>query len=254
MSDDMLNKEQYKNGAESPDPDTPQNNSKAGCIAGAAVILFFIAELIALAVFSQTNPILCVPCVGLLFLVFGIIALVQTKITWDTYPVIIFPFVGFLMIVLPLADFLSRQRTGETIFTTELISGMVSVVMFLAGVLMIVMPRLKRKAMLNVCTETVLAKCIALDSHISHGKHRSTRVYAPKWEYFIGGTFYEHQENTYTNVNVPKIGDLTEILVNPDDPNQIYRHNPSVLLITTIMGIVCIGMGVLTVYAVFFLE
>lgn len=236
---------------------TPQNSSNnkgsaGGILAGIAVLIFFIADLIAMVVFSKTNPSLCIACLGILFLVFGTLALTQTKITWETWIIIIVPIIGFLLTALPIADLISKNNTGQTIFTQNNIIIMVSAGLFIAGILMIIMPLLKRHFMLKKCTKKVIAKCIDIDSNIVHGNNGTRRVYAPKWEYYINGKFYEHQENTYTNVRVPRVGDEHEIFVNPYDANQIYRDNPYTLIILLLLGIMFTAAGILTFYAGFF--
>lgn len=255
--DDMSKEEEYGSISEQSDSDTSQNSNKIsiGSIIGSiAVLVFFIADLIAMAIFSKTEPTLCIACLGSLLLVFGIAGAVQTKITWDNWIVIIFPIIGFLLTALPIADLILKRTEDKTIFTYKNVVVMVSFVFFTAGLLMIIMPFLKRHFMLKKCTETVMAKCVYVDSQMNSGKKGARRVYAPKWEYYIDGRFYVHQENTYTNVHVPKVGEEHEIFVDPNDPDQIYRHNPSILIIMLIMGIMFTAGGILTFYAGFFAQ
>lgn len=243
--DEMLKEEQrmeQRRGTfnEQPGYSAPQNGGGSmagGMIAGIAVVVFFIAAVIAMIHFSKTDPPLCAACLGSIFLVFGLVGLSQTKINWDNWLVILFPIAGLALTVLPIIDRVHKNSTGETIFTDKNILGMISAVFFIAGVLMLIMPFVKRRCKLKVCTETVTATCASLDSRVVHSKHGVRHyTYAPKWEYTVGGKAYKHQENQYSNRGVPVVGEEYEILVNPYDPNEIYRHDPSGLRFMLIMG------------------
>ncbi len=253
---DEMFKEEERGSSEQTDPAAPQNDSpKIGTgeiIGGIAVVVFFIAEIVAMAIFSRTSPSLCVACLGSLLLVFGIAGVKQAKITWDSWPILIVPIVGLLLTVLPIIDRISQKNTGETVLTQDVIVVLISSVFFLIGLAMAILPFLKRHFMLKKCTETVVAKCVYLDSHINRGNRRNRRSYAPKWEYVVDGTVYEHQETIYTNVRIPGVGEEQEILVNPQNPSQIYRHNPFASVVSLLIGIIAAGLGILAIYAVFF--
>lgn len=234
---------------EPPEPSHPQpysgvDMSAVSIIAGFAIVGFFIAMVVGMVKFSKTNPPLCVSCLGLLILVFGIVAVLSTKITWDSWPVIIFPTVGALLTALPIIDMQVKKNTGETFFTDRNILAMISAAFFIAGILMLVMPFVKRHFLLKVCTLPIMATCIDLDLRLSSNRRSRSHVYAPKWKYTVNGKEYEHQENSYTNMNVPKIGSEYEILVNPYDPDQIYRNDPSSMKFMVIFGIIFMLAGI----------
>lgn len=255
--DEMFKEEERGSSSEQPDSAAPQNDSReistGEIIGGIAVVVFFIAEIVAMAIFSRTNPSLCVACLGSLLLVFGIAGVIQAKITWDSWPILIVPIVGLLLTVLPIMDHISRKNTGETFLTQDVIVLLISSGFFLIGSAMAILPLLKRHFLLKKCTETVMAKCVYLDSHINRGNRRNRRSYAPKWEYVVDGKVYEHQETIYTNVHVPNVGEEYEIFVNPQDPSQIYRHNPFAAVVSLLIGIIAAGLGILAIYSVFFM-
>lgn len=253
--DEMLKEEQRLSQQsstlnEQPDYSAPSNggNKAKGTAIGIGVVVFFLAAVMGMMHFSKTDPPLCVACAGSVFLVFGTVGLVQSKINWDNWPIIIFPLLGLAMTALPIIDHYQKSSTGNTIFTEKNICGIISVSFFIAGVLMIIMPLLKRRYKLNTCTETITATCVYLDSHMSRSSHSHHRVYAPKWEYTVGGKVYEHQENMYTNVGVPVVGEDYEILVNPYDPNEIYRRDPYTLTFILVMGAIFLASGILIFY------
>lgn len=258
--DDMFNEDKQQNLSQQnydrqpyygmPENNTNNSGTKNGVLSLAAG-LFIIADIIAIVIFGNSNVPLAIACMGLLFFVVGIIAVVSMKITWDSYYVLAFPLVGFFMTAFPIADIIKKKMGGETLFTDGFMLGMVSVIFTAAGALMIVMPFVKRHFMLKKCTEVVMARCIYLDSHISRDDHGSTRVYAPKWEYYFGGMVYQHQESTYSNVGVPRLGDEREIYVDPYDPNTIYRKDRSISILVLIIGAVFLFVGIGTFYTRF---
>lgn len=233
---------------------TCKGSAAGGFIAAIAFVLFFIADIIAMAIFAQTKPILCAGCLGVLLLLFGIVGVTQAKINWDTWPILLFPLIGVILIVVPILEIHTQNTTGETFFTTDRIAALVSGSFLIAGVLMIIMPFLKRHFLLQRCTESVTATCIFLDSRVHHGKHGAHRVYAPKWQYTVNGTSYEHQETSYTNRYVPNIGDEQEIFVNPEQPEEMYRDNKGVFAVVLPMGIIFVAVSLLTIYMVFFKQ
>lgn len=69
----------------------------------------------------------------------------------------------------------------------------------------------------NYITQTVLAKIVDIDSHSSN----NTRVYAPVYEYYFNGQNYREKTNYYSNVRNYEIGDVREIRINPNMPEEI---------------------------------
>lgn len=223
---------------EQPASGTQQNKEdrRKDDAAAVAVVLFFILDLIAMAVSAALYPPLCMACLGVPFLIIGISSVRKMKIDWESWPVLAFPLIGFLLTVLPVIDLVFRKITGQTIFTTANIGLMIASAFFVTGVLLLLMPLLKRYFMMQTCTEPVMAECIGIDRHLSHGEHGAEYSYAPKWRYVVNGTAYEQQESAYTNRHVPEIGEYHEIYVNPDCPAQIYRKNLFTLSVSTAVG------------------
>lgn len=122
---------------------------------------------------------------------------------------------------------------------------------FMIGVLMIVLPIVRKRALLKVCTEVVSATCIYLDEQESTDSDGdSTTLYAPTWEFRSGEKVYRISETSYSNMDVPKVGQIYELLVNPVNPNQIYRDQPFFTILLLIMGIIFIAASVVAGVAV----
>lgn len=234
--------------------DMDKSAKKNVVIVWVAVFALFLAIVGAMWYTSKTNPLLCVAIFGAVFFSVGMIAVVKTKITWDTYPVLIFPAVGFLVLVVSVTEVLYKKNTGETIFTTDNITILVTGFFFIIGLLMIVLPILKRRYLQRVCTEPIMARCVYLDSRRETTNGRTKILYAPKWEYSVDGAVYQHQENTYTNIKVPVVGEECELLMNPENPEQVYRKGDAASGFILIMGICFMAFSAFVFYAVFFMQ
>lgn len=242
-------------------PEKSGSEKEPNVAAALFFVFFFIAEMIAMAVFAQTKPSLCVACFGSLLLVIGLAAL-KDKITWDNYPILMLPALGLVLTVVPIVDLVHKSKTGETILTQSFIILLVSIGFFIAGLLIAIMPFMKKFFMLRKCTLPVIARCISIDKtrmhRITHrrgpGHSRSVTVYSPKWQYTINGVVYERQESTYSNISVPGVGEDHEIFVNPSNPYEIYRNIPSHLGLAFFMGLMFMGGGFLALWAEFFAK
>ena len=71
----------------------------------------------------------------------------------------------------------------------------------------------------NRCTECVAATCI--DTVATGAKTKDT-MYIHVWEYTTNGFTYTNPENRRYFAKRNRIGDIRDIYVNPDDPEDIY--------------------------------
>lgn len=242
-------------------PEKTDSTKEPNVAAALFFVFFFIADIIAMAVLAQIKPSLGVACFGALLLVIGSAAL-KEKLTWDNYPILMLPALGAVLTIVPIADVIHKNRTGETILTQDFIILLVSIGFFIAGLLIMLMPFVKRFFMLRKCTMSVIARCIYIDKtrtysstiRSGHGHSRSRTVYSPKWQYTINGVVYERQESTYSNVSVPEVGEDHEIFVNPSNPYEIYRNVSAHLGLAFFMGIMFMGGAFLALYAQFFAK
>lgn len=241
-------------GEESGFNDGDKDHRKNLIIVSVAALAIFLMIVGAMWFFSKTNPLLCVAIFGALILTVGILAVIKTRITWDSYPVLIFPAIGFLVLAISVTEVIYKKNIGGTIFTTDNITVMITGFLFTIGLLMVVLPILKRKHFQKVCTEPVTARCIHLDSQRVTTNGRTKILYAPRWEYSVDGTVYQHQDSSYTNFKVPAVGDECELLMNPEDPEQVYRKGDAASNFILIMGICFMAFSAFVFYAVFFMQ
>lgn len=120
----------------------------------------------------------------------------------------------------------------------------IGVILIIVGVVLVLMPSVKRIIMQKKCSERVMATCVSLDRNVTTEDGQTSTTYAPKWEYSFNGRVYHHQEKLYTNIGVPDVGKEYEIFINPDDPEQIYRKDLATSVSGFVFGGVFIFMGV----------
>lgn len=91
------------------------------------------------------------------------------------------------------------------------------------------------------CTQPVQARCVDLleDESYDNESGATTTVYCPVYEYYFNGRLYRSNDNQYSNLNVPEIYGVYEILLNPEDPEELYdpkRVKTSAFIMTVIGG------------------
>lgn len=218
---------------------------KAGAaILGIITLIIFLGGIMGAAIFGETEPKAAIMCVGAIFLWFGIIAIASTKMSLDNAPLLLFPVIGGLMVAIPGLMLLSENSADFHFEITEsMIIHLLLFSMMIVGAAIIILPIINHRKKLERCSLSVQARCIALDMRISHtSKGRRVKTYAPKWEYYVNGQIYEVQEHTYSNVSVPTVGSVYEILVDPYEPTYIYRVVNSHRIMTLAMGIAFVVM------------
>ena len=226
---------------------------KFGGLKGALFIIAFIGGMVGMIIASQTNPVLCVSIFGAMFAMFGIAAMFgEKKRAEDRLLAWSFTLGGLLAFVLPII-ILGMKKSGRYTqqeyesYRNAIIGGAFALI----GLMVMILPSLSSSMKKRRCTLPVEATCVGHNSHLSsggrrhhhHHHHHRHRVYAPIWEYYIDGRTIKKAETTYTNVNVPQVGSTREIMVNPDDPEDIYRKNGSAAFVTIFVGLVFVLMG-----------
>ena len=209
--------------------------------------IIFIAGFIGSIVFSKIEPRATVICIGALFFIMGMAALFSEKLSLKNLFVLIFPVVGAFMIVIPALMIYAENSDNldyEAIerFALNCVIGAFALV----GIGFIVIPPVIHNKKMKKFTISIEACCIDLDFRYSRSKHgRSIKLYAPIWQYDYNGNMYTYKENTYTNVNVPQIREVRQLLLNPDEPSELYRPSAFVRIMLLIMGLAFAAFGIL---------
>lgn len=111
----------------------------------------------------------------------------------------------------------------------------------LLGLCLLIIPAVLRNKKRSRCTVEVTLRCIDLNQRISYSGEDNryrTVVYAPVWEYDCNGSTYTYAENLYSNTDVPQVGTERQGFINPDDPSELYRPNPTASAVVLFMGVI----------------
>lgn len=241
------------NGMEMSEPEQPQQATAGQSFKAFLIIAVFIGAIISAAIFSQTEPMLCIASVGSVFLVIGLISLFQNGLSLDDLPLLIMPTVGLLMTGIPIIMVYHRTHPDSFNITNENVYDIILACLAVVGFVMTVAPHISHRSKMSKCSETIQAKCIYYDtknatSRGAYGRIRHYHLYSPTWQYEINGTLYVTKEPAYTDYEVPHIGDMREIRYDPTAPQDIYRPTGRNILIVNIIGIMCLLMGLGTLY------
>jgi hypothetical protein len=231
--------------------------TKADSIKGAIVVILFIGAIIAMAVFAQTEPILCMGTFGAVILIFGLINLFQSGGSLEDIFNLVFPLIGAVLVVISVVNVYHKSHPDSFYFTQERMIEVACIGFGIVGLGMLVIPPVVHSRKMRECTQVITAMCIYRNYHYSKSSHKRggrtvgrrgsgiSRLYKPWWQYEVNGTIYVSSEGVFTNVDVPDIGDLREIRFSPEKPSKIYRPLMGTRVGSVFLGVMCIGMALL---------
>lgn len=221
-------------------------------------VIAFIGGIIGMVVASQTKPVLCLSIFGAMFMLFGFAAMAGTKNKYPEEKMVpcIFTIGGLIAFALPIV-ILRMKSSGMPAETFEkyrniFIGGSFALI----GLAVMIFPNLANSMKKHRCTFPVEGTCVGHNSRIQrststrrgHRHHYSHKVYAPIWEYFCDGRLIKNAENVYSNVNVPQVGDVCELMVNPNDPMDFYRHIGGTVILTIFIGLLFVAAGLTAMF------
>ena len=234
-----------------------QKKSLGSKVLSALVIIYFIALVGGLIVFSEIRPALCISVFGTLF-IFIAIAIFSSAVKQKMKAVqivcgIMSGFAGICMVVFPILLLYSPafkevdgQKLGITIvllFVTAI--GFSFLAVTLIG-LVVNKSRCTYPVMADVTDKIFQAKNRSSDLH-----RRRFASYRYQFRFFYNGDEYIVEDTTASNLDKLQTGQSTEIYINPDDPEIFYRRRPKMTIASIAMGIIwlAVGVGVLLLYA-----
>ncbi len=191
-----------------------------------AKIISIVLALIAMSVAAillilEIDRCIAIAFGGFGFMMFGVYTI---KSTVCDYPEERFNSAGlFIMGALVLAVSLFIWFTNRfNIFPHEdegyLKAVFTSIFFFAGGSYGLIYEKIISELKKNRCTECVTATCIDV-ACTSSGR---SRMYVHVWEYFTGSFTYTTPESRMYMSKKNHIGDIRDIYVNPDDPEDIY--------------------------------
>lgn len=214
------------------------------------IVIVFVGGCFGAIIFHKTEPRAAVICIGAVFFFFGLFILFSQKLSLKSIPILLFPLIGALMIIIPALMLIAENSDElESEFVERLAINCFMSVFALVGIGLIAVPPIIHKQKMKIFTVPIEAVCIHLDCHISRSrKGGKTITYAPTWEYNHNGNVYTYKESTYTNLNVPKVGVVYQLLMNPDEPEELYRPSRPVRILLLIIGLVFAFLGIMGLF------
>ncbi|MGN1457007.1 MAG: DUF3592 domain-containing protein [Acutalibacteraceae bacterium] len=191
---------------------------------------------------------------GQIFFLFGIIGFISNlksgkKSIVSSLGVLIFSLVGLFMMA---GGFLNGFAGGQTMMLSmsyflggKLIAIVLCSVFVIVGAVLCISANVKRSKQRNNCNVSVMAEIIDVKVKTSRHDGHTTRHYAPVYRYYYGGREYIKDSDIYTSQRVIT-GSQTEILINPNDANDIYepQRMSANAITSTIIGSVFMIMGI----------
>ena len=190
---------------------------------------------------------------GQVFFLFGIIGFISNlksgkKSIVSFLGVLIFSLVGLFIAV---SGFINEFADGQTMeslgnfLSGKLIGILLCSVFIIVGAVISISANVKRSRKRNNCNVPVMAEIIDVKISTSRSNGHTTRHYAPVYRYYYGGTEYIKESDVYLNRRI-MTGVQTEILINPNDANDIYEPQRMLAYTnsSTVIGVLFVIMGI----------
>ena len=203
------------------DDDAPRRRSNP--VLAVIFVLLFVTALILIVVFSKTNVAISVMIMGLIFMFIGTLGAINGLRSGNVV-FLVFPLFGAGAFT--ISAFIAFGSEDIRRYATAIIPYAILALFSLAGLLLIVSRLLISSRKRRTCTEAVSARCIMHKCHFDDNDDNNSRrrlVICPVYEYYFDGMTYYAQEDDYSNVNVPELGERTELLINPCEPYDFFR-------------------------------
>lgn len=213
-------------------------------ILSALILIVFLGGIAGAVIFRNIDQRISAIFVGAVFFFVGLLIILDQKLTFRNAPILIVCVVGAIMIGIPLWLVLAEKYPDSfPQYTEDMTNELVGGICIIVGICIAVFPTLPEIYNRRVCTESVMATCVLVKSHMVSGKHGTRRVYSPVWEFDFYGKTYTVDENNYSSSRF-EVGDVCEIFCNPLNPDEVYRKVKGTILSLIIFGSVFIAFGI----------
>ena len=117
---------------------------------------------------------------------------------------------------------------------------LVAVILLIMGISGIVFPFIAAKGQKDRCRYSTTAVC----SSVTEKKRHDYTIYAAEWEYKVNNVTYTLCDRITFKPDQNRIGDKRGLLVNEDDPGEIYHDHSVSELICVLFSLPVIGAGI----------
>ena len=188
------------------------------------IVIVMILAIAGIVCFAQTSPSVCVFFVGAFFCFIGVLGIINNGLTLKNSPLLIFPFAGIIIMFSAASfiwDFPILEKIRENM---ELIVPIVVlVILFCFGAGLFIGTIIFRKRKKEKCTYAVQAQCIDLR------KDPEESLYSPVYKYYYNGREYIYESRTSSNAKPPELNGYREIKINPENPDEVWMTNYSIV-------------------------
>ncbi len=172
-------------------------------------IIWFVGSLFLTFYLMNIHPYFMIIGFGQYFLGFGIIILYNKHLT-GLIPCIL----GLAMMVIPILTIIPQLNVNWDKVLPAIMIG----VFLLIGIVLMVVPTIINKMKRNRNSVKVMAKVIDIIEDQFEGKV----LYSPVYEYDFNSHTYRIDGNEYFKSNIPKINEIVELSINPNNPEERY--------------------------------
>ncbi len=217
------------------------------------VVLFF-GYMFALAVAFRADVWCGVIVLGTALIYFGIFCAGTGMINIRNVPLLGVPIYGIIVTILASMLYRAKSNPEYTMPVPAdkyLIIAALSVFVY-GGFFIVYYHAMENVYLSKICTLEITAVCNKVNErihreilHTTHPYHKAM-VYAPEWEFTYCGEAYTVAENNYSTLMEPFVeGEQYKIMINPDNPQEIYRPGSAAVKNYIIFGVLFTLIGVL---------
>ena len=222
---------------------TKEKNYFYNTVVSWACILWAICSIVLVALFTGRNQTtFAIMTFGQLFIIFGIILLINKKISG-----VLVLFAGACEVIFPALSqwgyiVVPGTKTAD-VFLTILPLGNIVI-----GLAMMILPGMLEKIKINKCKVKVNAECV--DYKETTLADEKTVAVSPTYQYEYNGKYYVKNLEDYSSRNEIKIGDKAELMINANNPYEVYVPSTKASkMITYIFGFSFFIAGVRNVFS-----
>ncbi len=222
-------------------------------IASALVVIYMIALVGSMFLFSQTNPKLVITSFGTMILLLGVACIVGGKQDGFTFGNVIgsllFSLAGICMIVFPLlllyAPSFANVDGSKIGVTLVALFTMAVGVTFWSGLYAITLYRKKR------CNLRIQAQVVDVEEHrrirnsITSVRGRRKRARSFIFAFTLNGQEYRVKDPIGSNMDFCDENAFVWLQINPENPQEFYRFRPITYTCLFAVGAVFFAMGAL---------
>ena len=211
------------------------------------IIAFLIglAGIILLALYGVDWHITVIFAGGVIFLT-GLIFALTVKINLRTAPILIMCIIGALTMGIP-SWFLYAEKHPDKVpqlTDAKIMNITAGGIMALAGICVMLFPLLSALYKKRYCTQPVMAKCVRILVDKVKLSQSTSYERCPVWEFDFEGQSYRAVESSFSDHEGVELGDIQEILIDPNDPVKVYRKLKRSIKKVIIFGSFLFIMGI----------